>query len=113
MTALTLDAGRAGRVSIELPAGHDLVTHRGDAMRDTLRPGAVLVVDRGDRLPSPPGLFLLDRKIGEEVRRVEVIPNSRPLRARVSTDHDAFPAYEIPVDQLQIAGRVVGSFLQL
>lgn len=112
MSAVTLAAGRAGRISIELPAGHDLVTHRGDAMRDTIRPGTVLLVDRGDRLPSPPGLFLLDRKIGEEVRRVEVIPNSRPLRARVSTDNDAYEPFEVLVDQLQIAGRVVGSFLQ-
>lgn len=93
-----------------LPPGHTIETMKGNSMRDTIPAGALFIVNRNDKLPSPDGLFLLDMGAGEEVRRLQMVPG--PM-LRVSLDDPVYPPYFTTLDDVHVAGRVVGSFTNL
>ena len=90
--------------ALELPPGHDVVEFRGNHMPATFRPGTMLIVDSTDQHPAE-GYMMIDRGIGEEVRRISGC--DKLGHVRVSIDREAFPAYAVAVADLRIAGRVV------
>ena len=93
-----------------LPPGYTIETMKGGSMGNTIRPGALFFVNRNDQFPSE-GLFLLDFGIGEEVRRIQVLPGQAgagPM-LRVSLDDPAYEPQFVPPDKIRIAGRVVGT----
>lgn len=97
-------------VTLEWPAGHDLIEQRGNHLERTFRAGTLLIGDRMNRCASPDGYVLIETGIGEEVRRVQVIPDRKTPRVRISSDRDdVCPAYEMPASKLRISGRVVTS----
>ena len=82
-----------------------LVWVRGDAMEPTLRHNDQILVDRAQRAPSNPGLFIL--RIGEEVvvKRLQWIMASQ--RVRVISDNERYETEEMSPSDLTILGRVV------
>ncbi|MBO1080877.1 S24 family peptidase [Roseomonas haemaphysalidis] len=85
-----------------------IIEVRGDSMEPTLEPGDRVMVDLGDRRPSPPGLFALWDGIGVVVKRLEHIPNSDPPRFRLMSDNTArHNEYERAEDEINIIGRVI------
>ncbi|HEV7283443.1 MAG TPA: helix-turn-helix domain-containing protein [Kaistia sp.] len=90
---------RANNVSI-LPVA-------GDSMEPTLLSGDRVMVDLGDRRPSPPGIFALWDGIGVVVKRVEYIPNSDPPTVVISSDNPKHRMYERTADEIRIIGRVI------
>lgn len=93
-----------------LPPGHTIETMKGGSMRDTIPAGALFIVNRNDKLPSPDGLFLLDMGVGEEVRRLQMVPG--PM-LRVSLDDPAYQPYFATLEEVHVTGRVVGSLTSL
>ena len=63
--------------------------------------------DSQRRMPSPPGIFILDDGVGLVAKRVDAIPNSWPLALRLSSDNPAYSNYRRRVDEVHIVGRVV------
>ena len=83
---------------------------RGDSQEPTLMAGQLIMVDTRDRKPSPPGLFLCWDGMGMVLKRIEFIPNSEPPTLRLLSDNDRYSAYERTVSEVEIYGRVVGTW---
>jgi len=81
---------------------------KGGSMEPTLRAGQLVAVDTGDRVPSPPGLFVIWDGLGLVIKRVEPVAGSSPPRVRLSADNPRYSAWELPLDDVDIEGRVVG-----
>lgn len=79
---------------------------RCNAMAPALQVSDLVTVDAADRVPSPPGAFLLRDAAGALVfRNVEVVANTSPLLLRIS---DNASATVEPLASVNIEGRAVG-----
>ena len=85
-----------------------IIAVRGNSMEPELWSGQRVMVDIEDKTPSPPGIFVVWDGLGLVLKFVEVIPNSDPLRVRISSAHTAFKPYERNLEEAYINGRVVG-----
>lgn len=83
---------------------------RGDSMEPRLWAGQRVMVDIEDRVPSPPGIFVVWDGLGLVIKRVEVIAGSDPLRVRIMSANPAYVAYERTIDEAHINGRVIGTW---
>lgn len=92
-------------------AGEDalrIITVLGDSMEPDLPPGARVMVDTTDRLPTPPGVFVLYDGLGLVVKRVEHLPFSDPSTVRIASDNPRYTPYERTLEEAHIQGRVIG-----
>lgn len=80
----------------------------GDSMEPILMPGQRLLIDIGDRFPSPPGIFIVHDGNGLVLKRVQIIPRNKPVKVRVTSDNVKYDGYECPLDDANIQGRVIG-----
>jgi hypothetical protein len=87
-----------------------IITVMGDSMEPTLQPGQRVLVDTGDRMPSPPGVFVVWDGLGLVVKRIQVLPHSEPPRVRITSDNAKYDAYERTLDEAYIQGRVIGQW---
>ena len=87
-----------------------IITVMGDSMEPTLLPGQRVLVDTGDRMPSPPGVFVVWDGLGLVVKRVQVLPHSEPPRVRITSDNGKYDAYERTLEEAYIQGRVIGQW---
>ena len=85
----------------------------GDSMQPTLWPGQRVMVNHADRMPSPPGIFVLWDGIGLVVKRLEFIPHSDPQAVRIISDNARYSAYERAIGEAHICGRVIGAWGRL
>lgn len=85
-----------------------IIPVRGTSMEPELWSGQRVMVDIEDRIPSPPGIFVVWDGLGLVLKYVEVIANSNPVRVRISSAHKAFQPYERNLDEAYINGRVIG-----
>jgi phage repressor protein C with HTH and peptisase S24 domain len=87
-----------------------IITVMGDSMEPTLQPGQRVLVDTGDRMPSPPGVFVVWDGLGLVVKRLQVLPHSDPPRVKITSDNTKYDAYERTMDEAYIQGRVIGQW---
>jgi len=87
-----------------------IITVMGDSMEPTLQPGQRILVDTGDRNPSPPGVFVVWDGLGLVVKRCQVVPHSAPPRVRITSDNPKYDAYERTLTEAYIQGRVIGQW---
>jgi hypothetical protein len=87
-----------------------IITVLGDSMEPTLLPGQRVLVDTGDRMPSPPGIFVVWDGLGLVVKRLQVLPHSDPPRVKIASDNPKYDAYERTLDEAYIQGRVIGQW---
>ncbi|MDE2229436.1 MAG: transcriptional regulator [Alphaproteobacteria bacterium] len=87
-----------------------IITVMGDSMEPTLQPGQRVLVDTGDRNPSPPGIFVVWDGLGLVVKRCQVVPHSEPARVRITSDNPKYDAYERTLSEAYIQGRVIGQW---
>lgn len=87
-----------------------IIEVKGDSMIGTLSPGEKVIVNRMDRVPSPPGIFVLWDGMGLVLKRVEYIPHSDPPKVRILSDNPRYAPYERTVEEAFIQGRVIGSW---
>ncbi|MFO1081901.1 MAG: helix-turn-helix domain-containing protein [Reyranellaceae bacterium] len=90
------------------PARVRIIPVKGNSMEPELWSGQRVMVDIEDKVPSPPGIFVVWDGLGLVLKYVEVIPNSEPLRVRIASAHPAFKPYERNLDEAHINGRVIG-----
>jgi len=87
-----------------------IITVMGDSMEPTLLPGQRVLVDTGDKKPSPPGIFVVWDGLGLVVKRVQVLPHTEPTRVRIASDNAKYEPYERTLDEAYIQGRVIGQW---
>ncbi len=87
-----------------------IVTVVGDSMEPTLRSGQRLLLDIADRMPSPPGIFVLRDGRGFAINRVQIVPQSQPVRVKISCENSKYEAYESTLEKADIQGRVIGQW---
>jgi len=87
-----------------------IITVMGDSMEPTLQPGQRLLIDTGDKTPSPPGIFIVWDGLGLVVKRVQVIAHSEPTRVKITSDNPKYEAYERTLAEAYIQGRVIGQW---
>ena len=79
----------------------------GDSMAPTLSSGDRVLVNLSEQKVGQPGLFLVWDGDGATVKRLELIPNTKPPQYRTALDNPAYGTYEVPVADTRIIGRVV------
>lgn len=90
-----------------------IIPVKGNSMEPRLWPGQRVMVDIEDKTPSPPGVFVIWDGLALVLKYVEVVPNSDPLKVRISSANKDFMAYERTLDEAHINGRVVGVWARL
>ena len=75
----------------------------GDSMEPTLRDGDEILVERS-ATPARDGIHVVRRDETLLVKRVDL---SSPGRITLISDNRAYPPYELPLDEVEIVGRVV------
>lgn len=86
------------------------ITVLGDSMEPTLQPGQRVLVDTGDRTPTPPGIFVVWDGLGLVVKRVQALAHSDPMRVRITSDNPKYEGYERALTEAYIQGRVIGQW---
>ncbi len=79
---------------------------RGDSMEPTLHDGDIILADMARVEPHPPGIFVLFDGLGLVVKRLEYIA-TEPGSVRILSDNPQYGAYERPLSEARIIGRVV------
>lgn len=79
----------------------------GDSMSPTLHSGDRVLVDMADLRVSLPGLFVLWDGDGTVVKRLELVPASKPQKLRRISDNPLHGTYEVLAADTRIIGRVV------
>jgi hypothetical protein len=87
-----------------------IITVMGDSMQPTLHPGQRVLVDTGDRKPSPPGIFVVWDGLGLVIKRVHMVPHSEPPRLKITSDNAQYESYERSLEEAYIQGRVIGEW---
>ena len=82
----------------------------GDSMLPDYRPGQRVLVNTDDRLPSPPGVFVVWDGFGLVIKRLEIIPYSDPPTVRLISANPSYGTYERPLADVMVNGRVMGSW---
>ncbi|WP_127524657.1 S24 family peptidase [Mesorhizobium sp. Z1-4] len=81
---------------------------RGDSMEPTLAGGSVVFVDtRQNKLP-PNDIYAIDYGDGLMVKRLKLVPRSDLVS--VISDNDRYAPDNLPRDDVQVFGRVIGWF---
>lgn len=89
------------------PEALRLFSLQGDSMHPTLCAGDTVLIDSSQKVPSPPGLFLLFDGLALLVKRLEPIPPAEARRVKVISDNDRYAAYETSIEESSVVGRVV------
>jgi len=80
----------------------------GDSMVPTIASGERVIVDVNHRTPSPDGLYAIRDMFGSIIfRRLQALRSTRPARIRVIADNPKHPSEEIPLNELDVAGRIL------
>ncbi len=89
------------------PENLRLLSIRGDSMEPVLNDGDCIMVNTADIQPSPPGIFILHDGIGIMAKRLEIVPQGEPALIRISSANPQYSAYQRPINDITILGRVV------
>ena len=87
--------------------GLRLITISGDSMAPVLKHGDVVMVDRTQTQPSPPGIFIVDDGIGLVAKRLDLVPATQPQILRLTSENGVYTNYQRRINEVQIVGRVV------
>lgn len=90
-----------------------IIEVQGNSMEPSLSSGDKVVVDRQQKIPSPPGYFVLRDGHGTDIKQLEHIPNSNPPCVAIKSVNRDYGAYEVASDQISIVGRVVAAIRRM
>ena len=76
-------------------------------MKPLLLTGDRIMVDTNQRVPVPPGIFVIWDGMGLVAKRVEHVPNSEPPTVLIRSVNPEYPNYERQAEEVNIVGRVV------
>jgi hypothetical protein len=89
------------------PADLRVITIDGDSMEPLLHSGDRILVDTSQRVPVPPGIFVIWDGMGIVAKRVEHIPNSEPTKLVIKSVNPEYQTYERQAEEVNIVGRVI------
>ncbi len=84
-----------------------VITIDGDSMEPLLSSGDRILLDTSQRIPVPPGIFVIWDGMGVVAKRVEHIPNSEPATIVIKSVNPAYQTYEREAEEVNIIGRVI------
>ena len=84
-----------------------MITIDGDSMEPLLSSGDRILVDTSQRIPVPPGIFVIWDGMGLVAKRTEHIPNSDPPRIVIKSLNPQYETYERDAEEVNIVGRAV------
>jgi len=84
-----------------------IITIDGDSMEPVLSSGDRILVDTSQRVPVPPGIFVVWDGMGLVAKRAEHVPNSDPPRIVIKSQNPEYTTYERAADEVNIVGRVI------
>lgn len=87
-----------------------IITVYGDSMVPDFQPGDRVMVDTSDRIPSPPGVFVIFDGLGIVVKRIEYVAYSDPPVVRLISRNKEYDPQELPADEVVVNGRVIGKW---
>ncbi len=80
----------------------------GDSMAPTVMSGDRVVVDTGHKTPTPDGLYAIrDTFECIVVKRLQLLRSARPTRVKIISDNPNHPSEEVPLNELEIVGKVL------
>lgn len=79
----------------------------GPSMSPVLESGDQVLVDRRQKNPAQPGIFVLYDGLGYVAKWVQHLPRTDPPRLKISSENSRFEPYEVTLDEAHIVGRVV------
>lgn len=84
-----------------------IVTIDGDSMEPLLSSGDRILIDTSQRVPVPPGIFVIWDGMGIVAKRVEHVPHSEPPKIVIKSVNPEYQTYERDADEVNIIGRVI------
>ena len=84
-----------------------IITIDGDSMEPLLASGDRVLVDTSQRVPAPPGIFVIWDGLGIVAKRIEHIPTAEPSRIVIKSVNPIYGDYERPTEEVNIIGRVI------
>ena len=79
----------------------------GDSMEPLLSSGDRILLDTSQRVPVPPGIFVIWDGMGILAKRVEHIPNSDPPTVVIKSVNPEYRSYERNAEEVNVIGRVI------
>jgi phage repressor protein C with HTH and peptisase S24 domain len=86
-----------------------IITIDGDSMEPVLSSGDRIMVDTSQRIPVPPGIFVIWDGMGIVAKRIEHILSSDPPKLRIVSVNPDYETYEREAEEVNVIGRVVWS----
>ncbi|WBQ12848.1 S24 family peptidase [Hyphomonadaceae bacterium BL14] len=84
-----------------------MITIDGDSMEPVLSSGDRILIDTSQRIPVPPGIFVVWDGMGLVAKRVEHIAHSEPPRVIIHSVNPEYRTYERDAEEVNIVGRVI------
>jgi phage repressor protein C with HTH and peptisase S24 domain len=84
-----------------------IITIDGDSMEPLLSSGDRILIDTAQRVPVPPGIFVVWDGLGLVAKRIEHVINSAPPRVLIKSINPEYQSYERDAEEVNIVGRVV------
>ncbi|CAA6603861.1 putative repressor protein CI [Rhodospirillaceae bacterium LM-1] len=84
-----------------------MITIDGDSMEPLLASGDRILIDTSQKVPVPPGIFVIWDGMGLVAKRVEHIPHSDPPQVIIRSVNPEYQAYERTAEEVNIVGRVI------
>jgi len=84
-----------------------MVTIDGDSMEPLLASGDRILIDTSQRIPVPPGIFVIWDGMGIVAKRVEHVPHSDPTKIVIKSINPEYQTYEREAEEVNIVGRVI------
>jgi phage repressor protein C with HTH and peptisase S24 domain len=86
-----------------------IITIDGDSMEPVLSSGDRIMIDTSQRIPVPPGIFVIWDGMGIVAKRIEHILSSEPAKLRIMSVNPDYETYERDAEEVHVIGRVVWS----
>ncbi|KJV69512.1 ECH_1013 family putative transcriptional regulator [Candidatus Neoehrlichia procyonis] len=80
---------------------------KGDSMWPTLVNQDIVLVDTGDKIAHPVGIFTIIDSVGISIRRLEYVKDNQKIRLRIVCDNKQYSSYESDLEDVKVLGRVV------
>jgi phage repressor protein C with HTH and peptisase S24 domain len=89
------------------PADLRMIAIDGDSMEPLLATGDRILIDTSQRIPVPPGIFVIWDGMGLVAKRIEHVPNSEPPKIVIRSLNPEYQTYERDAEEVNIVGRVI------
>ena len=89
------------------PSDLRMITIDGDSMEPLLASGDRILIDTSQRVPVPPGIFVIWDGMGLVAKRIDHEPNSEPPKVVIKSVNPEYDTYERDAEEVHIIGRVV------